>query len=615
MKERLKFLAAYWLFWYLYFIGIKIIFLIYQFNLSKELPFTDWLLILIHGSWLDVSMSSWILLIPSLALAFTSYSSYKYFLRFINIYTILFISICTILVAVDYELYRNWGFRLDATPVNYILTSSKEIISQTNIWVVIRQSFLALFIISVTFYFYFKKVVSKMKAFKTANWKLSFSFILITASLIIPIRGGFGVAPMNVGFVFFHKNIFANQAAINVIWNFGYSLTKINKTSYSENLFDKQETEKLFSEIYKDESKTHKLIKNNRPNIIIIVLESFTSKMIEPLGGIKGITPSMNKLAKEGILFNNFYASGDRTDKGVVAILSGYPSQPISSIIKFPQKTQKLPFLSKDFSKNGYYTAWTYGCNINYANFNSYLNFGNFDQITEKNDFPIEQYINSKWGVDDHLVFEKMLEQINDYNKEKPFIWFTLTLSSHEPFEVPMDTFIEGEDEESLFLNSAHYTDKSLGAFIESAKKEDWWPNTLVIITADHGSRLLGYHNASHDYRKFKVPMLWLGGALTISDTVISTYGSHTDIAKTLLSQVNIENPNYIFSKNLLSQTPKSFAFYAFNHGFGFINDTLRLVFDGIKKEYSIKEGKYTDKDLSIGKAYLQKLYSDFNTK
>ena len=175
------------------------------------------------------------------------------------------------------------------------------------------------------------------------------------------------------------------------------------------------------------------------------------------LGGLDGITPNFNQLVHEGILFSNIYSSGDRTDQGVIAIISGFPSQPTSAIGKFPFKTQNLPFISKDFKDMGYHTAWTYGYNINYANFNSYLNLAGFEEITEKNDFGVRDYINSKWGVDDHKVFNRLLEQINNYDLDKPFFWVGLTLSSHEPFKVPMETVIEGDDNESLFLNSAYY--------------------------------------------------------------------------------------------------------------------------------------------------------------
>jgi phosphoglycerol transferase MdoB-like AlkP superfamily enzyme len=295
--------------------------------------------------------------------------------------------------------------------------------------------------------------------------------------------------------------------------------------------------------------KNKKIINTDKPNVVIIILESFTSKIIGVLGGRPEVTPNFNKLSHEGILFDNFYASGDRSDKGIVAILSGYPAQPTSSIIKFPQKTQNLPYLSHTLAKMDYSTNFYYGGDINFANMRSYFANGGFNTVT-KNDFN-KSDCNSKWGVHDHIMFNKLLDDIDKENQKFFKVFFTL--SSHEPFDVPMKTVINGDDEDNKFLNSAYYTDSCIGNFFENAQKRAWWKNTIFILVADHGVRLPD-NTAINSVLKFKIPMLFLGGALKKQDTVIHTYGSQIDIPKTLLTQMGIKNDKYRFSKNLLSK-------------------------------------------------------------
>jgi phosphoglycerol transferase MdoB-like AlkP superfamily enzyme len=341
------------------------------------------------------------------------------------------------------------------------------------------------------------------------------------------------------------------------------------------------------------------------------MLESYTSSLIEPLGGLPGITPRFNQLVKEGVLFDHFYCSGDRTDKGIVAVLNGYPSQPLTSIIKEPKKTKSLPYLNKVFKQHGYRTEFTYGYNINYANFNSYLIHAEFDHITHSADFP-QELNTSKWGVHDHFVFEKFFKETQA--SSTPFFKIMMTQSSHEPFEVPMETVIGGEDEIHRFLNSAYYTDKYLGEFIDKAKKTSWWKNTLIVITADHGHPYPDNQGVSNP-KKFKIPMLWLGGALQVTDTVIHSVGAQTDIPNTVLSQFNLDANEFKFGQNILSSSYNPFAVYVFNNGFGLVKSDRLFVYDNVSNAVIQEEGALKDGDLEEGKAYIQKLYWDFNSR
>jgi phosphoglycerol transferase MdoB-like AlkP superfamily enzyme len=378
---------------------------------------------------------------------------------------------------------------------------------------------------------------------------------------------------------------------------------------YPENFFKKDEATNLVSQLYPPADSTVKVLTANRPNIIFIILESFTAGVVEPLGGQAGITPHLNQFCREGILFDNFYSSGDRTDKGLISILSGYPAQPLTSIIKYPSKTQHLPHLNHYLKKLGYKSSFIYGGDIDFANFRSYLTSGGFDHLTTMDDFP-DEINESKWGVHDHYVFEQSMRELD--TTSSPFFKVILTLSSHEPFDVPMEPHLPGNDEESMFLNSCYYTDQSLGKFITEARSKPWWNNTLIILTADHGHRHPG-NKELKDKNRFKVPLLFMGGAVS-TDTVIHTLSGHTDIPNTLLAQIDTLRSEFIFSKNILAHNVVPFAAYYFTDGYGFLLPGKFMVYDNPGRQF-LETQNADEEDLNLSKAYQQMLYSDYNKR
>jgi phosphoglycerol transferase MdoB-like AlkP superfamily enzyme len=207
----------------------------------------------------------------------------------------------------------------------------------------------------------------------------------------------------------------------------------------------------------------------------------------------------------------------------------------------------------------------------------SYFLQQGFDKIIDKNDFDAAD-MNSKWGAHDHVVLNRFL---SDLDKQKqPFFSTLFTLSSHEPFEVPVKTVIEGNDPEHLFLNAHHYTDASIGNFIAAAKTRPWWKNTLLIIIADHGHPLP--ETRKDKPAEFHIPMLWLGGALKMKSIRIDSLASQTDLAATLLNQVHLPSQAFSWSNDIFRKDRKAFAYFAFNNGLGWIKPDGFLVRDNI---------------------------------
>jgi phosphoglycerol transferase MdoB-like AlkP superfamily enzyme len=608
MKKRLIALSFYIIFWLVFFIFARLFFILLQFHISFHNSFSELLATYIHGSKLDISTTGYYLLVPVLLAIPGIYfygNWYKFFIRW---YTYVLVVFSALIVVSDANLYSYWGFRMDYTPMLYLKTPGEAMASVSTLKAIIF--FITIILISSFFIFLYKKYIDRLfDKLSKIRYPLAgiIFFMILWGALIIPIRGGFGVAPINSGVVYFSQKMFLNHTSINAVWNVGTSAFTQKPVKNPYEFGDLSAAIALVDSLTVKKGIPEKILNTTRPNIILVVLESFSGYLIGPLGGDSLATPNINRYIKEGVLFSNFYASGTRTDKAMPAILDGYPAQPAQSIIKEPKKSQTLPSLVKILIDKGYNSAFWYGGEINFANFNSFVIGSGFRSIITKNNFSPENY-NSKWGVHDHVMFKALEDSMKTVTE--PFLKVVLTLSSHEPFEVPMEPVFPGNDQYTKYRNSIYYTDKSLGNFLDWAKEKEWWKNTLVIMVADHCARISEDMLIYSPY-VFRIPMVWAGGALSKKGMRIEKLGSQVDIPLTLLDQMGIEG-NFPFGKDLLSDKSNSFAFYTFNEGFGFITDSSKVAYDHKLSNFVLKEGKDTVNAEKIGKAYLQVLFNDY---
>ncbi len=607
VKQRLIFFLSLFLFWIAFFVLSRWIFLLFYLDQSAKLTFLDIFKITGYGLRLDLSMAGYLMLIPTLFIIASVALSEKIIFGSLLLLNSLLLLIAILVIVTDLETYRHWGFRLDASPLLYL---KPESLASTS---AIRLSMLVVLaaIIGASAFRLLKTVHQQILNFQRINLKYSLVLFLLLPILFLPIRGSIGVAPINTGAVYFHRsNIFPNHAGINVVWNFLRSVIYMDQSRYSEKLTANSTanaTREKF--IFKPDSTLH-VLNQSKPNVLLIILESFTSKIIEPLGGLSNITPELNQLCREGLLFENIYASGDRTDRGLVSILSGYPAQTRTSIIKYPSKTQSLPLWPSKMLNQGYHTSFVYGGDIGFANMESYLITNRFQHITRDLDFS-PMISRSKWGVHDEFLFNRLALECD--TTQLPFFKVALTLSSHEPFDVPYGKISRTESDEKLFLNACRYTDSVLGNFIRSAKKSSWWDNTLIIITADHGHALPGNQNFMN-HERFKIPMLWLGGALEMNAQQISKIGSQTDLVNTFLNQTSGFDHDFSFSKDLLSPATPEVAIFTFNNGFGYADPHSNYIWDMTLSDFLIKKGNFKVAE-QMGKGYVQAIFNDYNSR
>jgi phosphoglycerol transferase MdoB-like AlkP superfamily enzyme len=609
MKKRITLFLVYLAFWYLLFFVTRVLFLLVYFDKTSELTFTEIIKTFVYGFRLDIAISAYFAMLPSLVLTFTSLFRTRFIKYLYHSFTLLGVFICVSIISGDLMLYRYWGFRLDATPFFY-MTNLRAMTASVSIFTVIGGILAVLFFTGLVYYIYLKIFTPALNNLPKSS-KSFFILLPSTLLLIVLMRGGIGISTLNTSSAYFSKKQYANHAAINPVWNVGITLTQSDELQHKYIYYSETDMEKYLAPIRPVKDSVLYLLKNDRPDIILFITESLTAKVIEATEGKPGIMPELNQLVKEGILFDHIYAASDRTDKGIAAVLAGYPSLPGSSALKYQKLTEMIAMLPEKLNVAGYKSEFYYGGTLEFANYQSFLVQSGYDKMVSDKDFPAAD-LKSKWGAFDHIVFNRCLAETPD--NDKHFFKTILTLTSHEPFETPVEPVFKGNDEETKYLNSLHYTDKCFGDFIREAKKKKWWDNTLVIIIADHGSRMPG-NNDIFDKEKYHIPMIWLGGALKVKDTVIENLASQTDLAATLCGQLNIDHRDFKFSKNILTAGYKPFSFFTFNNGFGFMKPGKTFIYSTVTNTYSEESANKDSINANQGKAYLQSLFMDFRNK
>jgi phosphoglycerol transferase MdoB-like AlkP superfamily enzyme len=611
LKNRFLFNIYYFLLWIGYFAFARLFFLLFYLDKTKELDFLTTLKTFLYGVRLDSSFAAYLCFIPFLIIIFSVFINSKIIGTIIKWYSGIMIVILSLLLIIDASLYQSWGTRLDTALLKYLNTPEIMIASVSTFQKITGT----LFWIATSFIFikWFNNIISKKIAkVEEGFWLQAVLFFLITAALIIPVRGGLQTIPVNQSNVYFSSNMFANHASINYAWNFFNALThkpdgknpyKFFDSEIAKNTIKKRRSQLLTAD-------TDSILNTTKPNVIFIIWESLTAKVVGSLGGEPNVTENLNKLSKEGILFTNYYANGDRTDKGIPAILSGYYPQPSQSIMKMPNKSRNLPMLPKKMIDLGYHTSFYYGGDLNFGNMNTYLRNSGITDFVDGNDFDVKDW-NSKWGAHDHVFMKRLADDLSKKQNE-PFFKIALTLTSHEPYEFP-DTYKFGKDTEENKFRSAHaYTDKTIGTFINFAKQQPWYKNTLIVIIADHGHRSPEHKGTFNAPIKFQIPMLWLGGALNKKGIEIDNIASQVDLSYTLLDLLNGDNSDFKFSKNIFNTSDKQYAHYIFNKGFGTLTKNGLYLFDHVSKKAILEEGTEAAKLDSLGKSISQEAFQDF---
>lgn len=612
MKRRILFVVLVFLAFLPIFAIQKPLFMLYNAAPESAYSLMDYLRVISHGLKLDMTMAGYLTIIPLLGALVSIFLPGKRLTTVLKLYFSIASIFVAVIFVVDEALYGYWGFRLDSTLFFY-LKSPKEAMASVPMGQFVVQ-LITFIIYDALILFLFIRYITPILPQKRSSKKAltAVALLLLGGLMFIPIRGGVTTSTANVGMVYFSDDQFLNHSAINPCFSLMTSFSKQTDFASQYQYFEESERQQIMESLTQRTDTTGlnipetPLLNTKRPNVLFILLESFSANTIEVLGGTPGVTPNLNRLSEEGVLFTNHFANSFRTDRGLVSILNGYLAQPNTSIMKYPAKSQTLPSIAGALVKEGYTADMLYGGDINFTNMKSYFFSSGYSRITADVDFPISTRL-SKWGANDDVTFPHLLEQIKNKDEKQQWMSTFLTLSSHEPFNVPYDHI------EHPYLNSVAFTDSCLGSFIDELKQLPVWDNLLVVLVADHGY-LYPEDLQGHEPRRFHIPLLWVGGAIA-EPRIIDTYSCQTDIAATLLRQMEISHDAFSFSKDIMDPTHPKFAFYTFQNGFGLIDSTGVSVYDCEGEKPLIHQPDSTDTRLRQGKALLQTLYLDMGSR
>jgi len=621
-------------FWILFFVLFRFWFVLWFRNdWSVEDPGSTWL-----SFWyalpLDLSFAAYLLTLPvllwQLGIAIGQ-RAYPRIEKSIFGFNVLIFSILIFVFGANVFLYQEWQTPLNNRAVEYFKTPSALLDSMS------LPFKLASFLIYVGFIWLmlqvYKKVVgAKIFTEKTSVWNL-LTLPIWLGLLILGIRGGTGVMPINESAVYYSPHLFDNHAATNPGWSLSHSLIEtrstVNRFAFTTDSVAEKQVKKLFSQdgvldivfdyLQPAFGPNHML--NQAVNVVFLILESHTAQVIEELGGEPGVCPNMSRLIREGTLFENIYGSGYRTDQGIVSILAGYPAQPDQSIILLEDKASKLPSIPKILKENGYSTAFFYGGELTFANLGLWLTNQRFDKIFSERDFESAEKT-QRWGVDDAILLQRAVKEIN--RMPEPFFATAMTLSLHPPYDVPFQSKWTANNDREKFLNSAAFVDHALGEFFKSAELQPWYKNTIFVLVADHGASQpngLGMDRPQSRH----IPLIIFGTPLAdyFHGARLKIFGNHHDIPGILQPILHLKLKERFMSRNLIQadatenyfKQSLGFAYYTNENGLGWATARGKGFYEFESKEWRIFEGELNAEDRANAQAYLQTLYNDFLAK
>jgi phosphoglycerol transferase MdoB-like AlkP superfamily enzyme len=610
VKDRLKFLLAYFVFWVGFFVVGKLIFLAWYWRQAAAAGFGTTVGIVVHGLRMDAAAAAHVIAIPIVCVLLSSYVPWRWLRPVVLWWTVALLALVAGLTAGDIGLFREWGFRIDSTWLMYI-NRPKEMLASTASSPVVPLLTIFAALLAGGIWAFRRWVLPAADDWERGGLLVVPTSVLLAGLMVIPARGGTQLAPLTHSSVYFSTDDFANQAALNVGWNFFNSIYRKEYVRANPYVFLPDSTARSIvdSLLSGGRARPARLLRIARPNVVLIIWESFTAKLSAATGGRSGVVPAFDSLARQGVLFDDFYATGNRTDRGLPGILSGWPSVPTGSIIKEPRKLAGLPGLAESLDSAGYDTRFLYGGELEWANFRGYLLSAGFRQVSGIEVFD-DTLPRTTWGFHDHVVLDRA-RLIAD-SLRRPFFLTVLTLSSHEPYDVPGPAAFPTHDDDAKFMNSHHYTDRSVGDFIAELRRSPAWDSTVVIILGDHGHirPTLDVATERFDPTSFHIPLLWLGGALAVHDTVIHTLASQTDLARTLLDQVGLPDTAYHWGQDFLAPDYHPFAFYGYADGFGFLTPKGGVMFDNTSRRILETVGRGDSADLRRGQA-LEQVFAD----
>lgn len=578
------------LFWILLFDVQRLLFSVIHFDVFEKAGIS-FPLIFIHSLRLDLATAGFLSVIPLFFLLILKFYNHKWLHLLFYLVVGVEILAVSIIHSAEINAYFEWNHKLTSRVFMH-LSNPDEVFRTADYAMTVYFAIFLIFEGLVAFYLIKKFLPTRRFESVAENWKdrvfLIITFPFILGFCFLFARGGWQQIPINIDSACFSNEHKLNDVSINSTYFFGNSYFLYMKTDFSDILpkIDETKAEKTVKSLFKfDRNHANYILENSKPNLVFVILESWTANAIGCLSNTKGATPNFDNLAKQGVLFSNIYATNTTSEIGNTSILAGYPGIPEVAISLYPEKHRKIKSINQLLKPFGYSSSYTFAGDLKYGNIESFIVEHEFDKVQDEDDFP-SGLEHGKLSYHDKDLFKYFKQQIN--SSKSPFMQCAFTGSTHAPFDFPKTGKEKWSGTEADFMNAIQYSDKCIGDFIKQAKKEKWYKNTVFVFVADHSHGSPEFPEP-YSTKFFRIPILIYGDPILKSKrgSIYKNIGSQADLAATLLHQLRVKTNALKFSKDLLSPNVKQFAFHATIRGYGFIEPKGSLLYNFDSKSYT----------------------------
>ena len=609
----------------IFFIGRLALFIIY-FDKFKESDVNYWLTF-IYGLRMDTITASFFLVIPLILLTLTPKRVENFVNIFLKYYFVIVLSIIIYMENATFPFIAEYDMRPNYLFVEY-LDYPKEVFSM--IFAEYKLELFIAFLMIGSFIYYYMKYLndSFLELFEISYIKRVALFIPILLLLFIGIRSSFGHRPANISDAMYSSNRMVNEITKNSIYSVAYAIY-INKKHGSKKLmkqYGKMDTKEALARVLKRLNldtlsrieKTHFQTKKPK-NLVIFLQESMGYQFVEAVGGEKGITPNMNRLSKEGILFKDLYSNGTRSIRGIAGTVAGNFSIPGKGVLKRNKSQNDFFTIASLLKPQGYYTSFIYGGESRFDNMRSWFLGNGFDEIIDQPKFKNPSFVGT-WGVCDGDVVDRANEEYKKlYAQNKKFASVIFSTTNHNPFDFPKDKIklVDGVERKSV-KNTIKYADFAIGEFIKKARQESYYKDTIFVIIADHNIRVYGDDLVPVDM--FHIPAIILGQ--DVKSYVYEKIATQPDVLATVLDLIGLDLKYPIMGHSIFSDKKQNISLMQFHTAYALRVDNKIAVLRPNKKPitflYKEKHLVQIDSDVELEKdvlAFIVTLNNLYNTK
>lgn len=509
----------------------------------------------------DLILMCYIAFLPTVLISLLPDSVLKHFKKFFNIYFIFFLFLFLLMELSTLDFINQYDTRPNRLFLDYLIYP-KEVVG-TLLKSYLPSLIITTILLGIALFFAFKHGKKIFYPFDSTYKTKLLLFPLVAFFLFFGARGSLtSKRPINASNAIFCSDQMTNSLGLNSLYTVAFAAYSI-KNEGDVKKYGKMDELEAYTRVKKYMDVTEfipgevpflHLQKPDAPqpkyNVVIFLQESLGAEYVGCLNGLP-LTPELDKLAKEGLLFTNLYCTGTRSVRGIEQVTAGFLPNPSESIVKLGGSQQGFFTLADAFGRQNYDTSFIYGGMANFDNMASFFNGNGFKNIIDETDFDKDgkKYaMKGTWGYSD----EDLAVKANEYYKNlgnKPFFSLMFSTSNHEPFEFPDGRIDLYEQPKNTVHNAMKYADFSIGKFFELAKKEAYFKNTIFVIIADHNTRTYGKNLVP--VNKFHIPALIIAPNVEKGSTY-DNLASQMDIPSTVLALSGITTKTPMPGRNLL---------------------------------------------------------------